>query len=241
MLKVYTSQIGSSGDLPALDITVKSGDKVFAPTWDMVMSFKRGQLSWQEYEDSYYAMMRRSWVENKLRWQEVLAMGEVVLTCYCRGDEQCHRRLLKEMLVMCGAEDGGEILPSQPSIKIAFSGHRNLWDKTTVETAKWWCEAIADKYPSAVIRTGGAVGVDKIVATQALRLGLRSEIYLPFPFEVFTARWKVKTQNQLASLLAQSDVTVVGGEKFRYDGYLSRNAKMVSDADAVVAFYDGRL
>jgi len=32
-----------------VDITVKSGVKAFAPTWDMVMGYKRGTLSIEEY------------------------------------------------------------------------------------------------------------------------------------------------------------------------------------------------
>jgi uncharacterized protein YeaO (DUF488 family) len=109
MLKIFTSRIGYKGNKRVLDITVKSGDKTFAPTWDMVMGLKRGKLSWSEYERLYHERMRKSWVENRARWKEVLSWDEVVLVCYCRDLRFCHRRLLKNYLVACGAIDGGEI------------------------------------------------------------------------------------------------------------------------------------
>jgi uncharacterized protein YeaO (DUF488 family) len=109
MVKVFTSNIRYKGNKPVLDITVKSGDKVFAPSWEMVISMMRGKLSWNEYERLYHERMRRSWVVSKDRWKDVLSWDEVVLVCYCRDDMFCHRRLLKKYLVACGAIDGGEI------------------------------------------------------------------------------------------------------------------------------------
>ena len=87
-----------------LDITVKSGDKVFVPTWDMVKYLKAGRLSWESYEEMYHHRMRNSYRDNRARWNEVLSMGEVVLVCYCETDEHCHRRLLAEYLAKCGDE-----------------------------------------------------------------------------------------------------------------------------------------
>ena len=43
--------------------------------------------------------MRRSYAQNTARWLEVLALDEVTLVCYCRDDNECHRRLLAQMLV----------------------------------------------------------------------------------------------------------------------------------------------
>jgi len=53
--------------------------------------------------------LRDSYQQNRERWEEILAMDKVVLVCYCKDDKHCHRRLLKEYLVKCGAEDGGKI------------------------------------------------------------------------------------------------------------------------------------
>jgi len=42
--------------------------------------------------------MRQSYARHTARWLEVLALDEVTLVCYCRDDEECHRRLLATML-----------------------------------------------------------------------------------------------------------------------------------------------
>lgn len=106
---VKTSNINHYQGENALDITVKSGDKTFAPTWDMVYYLKEDRLSWEQYEEMYHYRMKDSYKASKEKWKEILAMDEVVLVCYCKDDKYCHRRLLREYLVKCGAEDGGEI------------------------------------------------------------------------------------------------------------------------------------
>ena len=109
MLKVYTAPIDYDGDKKKLDVTVKSGDETFAPTWRMVMKTKQGEMSWKEYREEYYEMMRESYRQNQKRWQELLSEEEIVLLCYCRSPEKCHRRLLTEMLGEAGAEYEGEL------------------------------------------------------------------------------------------------------------------------------------
>jgi uncharacterized protein YeaO (DUF488 family) len=115
MLRIYTIQIsaahclGLTQDPRYLDTTVKSGDKVFAPTWEMVMGVKQGRMSEEDYTRQYYTMMRESYRQSRQRWDEVLDMEEVILACYCRPDTFCHRYLLKDMLVKCGAEYAGEV------------------------------------------------------------------------------------------------------------------------------------
>lgn len=115
MLHIYTIQVsaarqlGLAQDHRYLDTTVKSGDKVFAPTWEMVMGVKQGRMSENDYTREYYEMMRESYRQNRQRWDEVLGMEEVILACYCRPDTFCHRYLLRDMLVKCGAEYVGEV------------------------------------------------------------------------------------------------------------------------------------
>ena len=96
-MKIHTATVRYAGQ-GRLDITVKSGDRAFAPTWEMVMGFKNGSISWEEYERQYTALMRRSYAQNTARWLAVLALDEVTLVCYCRDDNECHRRLLATML-----------------------------------------------------------------------------------------------------------------------------------------------
>ena len=115
MTKIYTVQIavahrlGLTTDLRYLDTTVKSGDKTFAPTWEMVMGHKKEQISDEQYTREYYTMMRGSYRRNPPRWDEVLSMDEVILACYCRADRFCHRYLLAEIWVKCGGTYESEI------------------------------------------------------------------------------------------------------------------------------------
>lgn len=111
MVKVYTAQYSYSGK-DRLDITVKSGDKTFAPTWKMVMDFKSGRITQEEYTKLYYELMRQSYQSNRQRWDEVLAMNRVVLVCFCHEGVFCHRLLLARILQKLGAEYCGEIKKS---------------------------------------------------------------------------------------------------------------------------------
>jgi len=109
MLKIYTIQVSVARSLKLtkdpryLDITVKSGDEAFAPTWKMVMGSREGSISQEEYTRQYYDLMRQSYRQNRERWDEVLAADEVILACYCRAGSFCHRYLLKDMLMKRGA------------------------------------------------------------------------------------------------------------------------------------------
>jgi len=112
---LYTIQIpvakrlGLDKDSRYIDITVKSGDKAFAPTWKMVMGSKQDRITDEEYTNQYTELMRQSYKVNRERWNEVLNLDEVILACYCKADSFCHRYLLKDMLVKCSAEYIGEI------------------------------------------------------------------------------------------------------------------------------------
>ena len=50
MKTVWTAQYQYKGP-DRLDITVKTGIKAFAPTWEMVMKSKQGKLSEEEYTE----------------------------------------------------------------------------------------------------------------------------------------------------------------------------------------------
>ena len=123
--------------------------------------------------------------------------------------------------------------------RIAITGHRDL-SKRTVESAKWWVSQIAQKYPQSTIITGGALGTDMLVATLAIKAGLKSKVYLPFEFETHTARWNYASKANLRWVLERSEVRVVGGSEYSTKLYFRRNERMVDDADLVIAFWDGR-
>lgn len=96
-----------------LDITVKSGEKIFAPTWDMVMGYKKGTLTKTGYTEMYQEMMRESYRVNKTRWENLIrgaieAQRPVILCCYCRAGDFCHRYLLREYLIKVAESMGFE-------------------------------------------------------------------------------------------------------------------------------------
>ena len=108
MLQVYTSNLWSKSK-HKLDITVKSGDKVFAPTWKMVMDYKNGKIDEEEYTLQYYELMRESYRKNRYRWNELLNQESVTLCCFCTQGTFCHRYLLADILVKLGAKYISEI------------------------------------------------------------------------------------------------------------------------------------
>lgn len=83
--------------IPLLDTTIKSGDRVFAPSWDIVEQVKEGTLSQLAYTELYTQLMRDSYRVNQLRWIEVCQMPVVAISCYCPDGDFCHRHVLAEM------------------------------------------------------------------------------------------------------------------------------------------------
>ena len=114
-MKIYTIQMGMAKRLKLfqdsrfLDITVKSGDEAFAPTWKMVMGSKEEKISESQYTEMYYELMRESYRTNQSKWKQILAQKEIILACYCPADSFCHRYLLKDMMLKCGAIYAGEV------------------------------------------------------------------------------------------------------------------------------------
>ncbi|AUR89251.1 protein of unknown function DUF488 [Vibrio phage 1.121.O._10N.286.46.C4] len=118
-MKVYTCTLNNVDmvellDIPWLDVTVKSGDKTFAPTWDFLMEYKKDKDE-QKYVDKFIPLMRESYKSNTASWMELINKKEVALACYCRAGQFCHRHLLVDILEkLCNHhginfERGGEL------------------------------------------------------------------------------------------------------------------------------------
>jgi uncharacterized protein YeaO (DUF488 family) len=106
---IYTAQMSKHKKAKILgftfiDTTVKTGIQAFAPTWDMVLKFKKGELDWDTYTQLYLDMMRSSWKENPIDWKNLMQHECIVLGCYCTdiSKEQCHRFLLRDMIKAIG-------------------------------------------------------------------------------------------------------------------------------------------
>jgi len=85
-----------------MDITVKNNPThVLAPTWGIVMEFKRGKITWDEYKKRYIALLIERYKMRKDEFINIIKLSRqynVVLTCFCRDPNQCHRSLAKEFL-----------------------------------------------------------------------------------------------------------------------------------------------
>jgi len=113
-MDIFTIQLSKwrlarNRDIAVMDTTVKSGFSIFRPTWDMVMGYKAGTLSWDEYTQQYYDKMNASWKDPKERplWIATIESTEpTALGCICRPGEpfHCHRYLLKNLFEkLCAA------------------------------------------------------------------------------------------------------------------------------------------
>lgn len=96
LVKLRRAQIGKAR---GVDTTVKSARgwaRSFAPTWEMVMAWKRNEMTPEEYEYLYDDMLA---AVPKEVWRTLYDTGranggEVVLLCYCRDEWFCHTYLL---------------------------------------------------------------------------------------------------------------------------------------------------
>jgi uncharacterized protein YeaO (DUF488 family) len=75
-----------------------------------VLDYKNGIITEEEYTKVYFQIINSAYnmaIENAFK--VLLAKNKLVLLCYCKAGEFCHRILLKDELVKQGAEYMGEI------------------------------------------------------------------------------------------------------------------------------------
>lgn len=116
-LLVYTA-FASYRASDKLDVSRKSGNPVFAPSWKLLSPFldlRKGSgltnPDWLKYAAEYKAEMRESYRKNRVHWEALLVQSSVTLTCYCKLPEQCHRSVLGGILATLGADFRGEHQP----------------------------------------------------------------------------------------------------------------------------------
>lgn len=113
-LRVHTSRITYSG-ADRLDITRKSGELAFAPSWTILRPMLDARRQggdwtwlWPRYVLDYISEMRASYRSQRPAWEALLSRYEVTLCCYCTDPLHCHRTVLAEILGKLGAEVCGE-------------------------------------------------------------------------------------------------------------------------------------
>lgn len=113
-LKIWTAQYKYSGK-DRIDITVKSAIypwNVFAPTWEMVMEYKRtgGTMEAQNvYIEKYNVIINKAFELHSQQLADLLETDRTItLVCFCRPGDFCHRVLLARHFESLGAVYYGE-------------------------------------------------------------------------------------------------------------------------------------
>ena len=97
-MELYTCQISKKNKveslgIPCMDITVKSGVKTFAPTWDFLMEYKKDKCE-LKYTSKFIPLMRLNFKKDREYWIKVLRQDKLCIMCYCANGQFCHRLLL---------------------------------------------------------------------------------------------------------------------------------------------------
>lgn len=95
-----------------IDVTVKSAKnaKALAPTWAMVMGYKKGTISQATYTKQYREIIARSQRTMPEKWNNtIIRKKRIVFCCYCPPKEFCHRVLLANAFVAWGKEMGADV------------------------------------------------------------------------------------------------------------------------------------
>jgi uncharacterized phage-like protein YoqJ len=127
--------------------------------------------------------------------------------------------------------------------KIAFTGHRpdKLGNPDAVRASirHYLTHQLSCRTEKLVVLSGGALGVDTIAAEVSIELGIPYYLILPFPINIFTARWPASARSHLIALGHSAVRTYFIQRAFSTAGYPARNRMLVDQADAVCALYNG--
>jgi len=104
-------------NIPLIDITVKSGIKTFAPTWDNLNAYRAGTMSKHEYALAYYDKVINSFTTHAEDWKILERSPNAAFACYCKPGDFCHRHLFAPLAAMylqslgCSVLFQGELIP----------------------------------------------------------------------------------------------------------------------------------
>mgnify|MGYP000048738757 CR=1 FL=1 len=104
-------------NIPVIDITAKSGIKAFAPHWDDLNAYRRGEMDNHEYSQRYYEKVIPTLRTNPQEWEILTKNRTYALACYCRPGNFCHRHLFAMLSVTYlqslghSVEFQGELVP----------------------------------------------------------------------------------------------------------------------------------
>lgn len=103
VIEVWTIQLGKwrlakEKDIALLNITAGSGVQAFAPDFDLVKAYKRGEVPEEAYTEFYHRRMGESRKRFPQLWEQLSEKKRVALACYCKAGVYCHRLLFVPMM-----------------------------------------------------------------------------------------------------------------------------------------------
>jgi uncharacterized protein YeaO (DUF488 family) len=73
--------------------------RVLGPSRELLRAFKDGEIDWAGYEPRYLELMRGEEQQAEIRELARLAATETVtVMCICKFEDECHRRLLRDLI-----------------------------------------------------------------------------------------------------------------------------------------------
>lgn len=127
-MKLFTSNFALRGSHPsAVSISRRAPEwykgrehGLLAPTWELIMSHKRGLIDERGYTEQYLDLLCKKRDLNPSEVVEVLGDGAIML-CYEKAGDFCHRHIVAGWLKSCtGVEivEIGRDRPSPPAVLV---------------------------------------------------------------------------------------------------------------------------
>lgn len=93
--------------IPLKKIECDERHSIFAPSYDLLMKYKDGHISWDEYVDVYKQEMRDAFKYDPDAFYVMadrFKAGEVDFYCWCNlrkiKDKKCHRFIIQEIFML---------------------------------------------------------------------------------------------------------------------------------------------
>ena len=93
-----------------IDATVRTGNKLLAPSWDLVSATKSGTLPDTDFTKQYTDLIRNRYVNDPTLFDDMISKGKIALACYCGSDKHCHRFILRDILKKVAVSKGYTVI-----------------------------------------------------------------------------------------------------------------------------------
>lgn len=113
-MELWTIQMGKwrkakAQEIEIFDITLKSGNRFFAPSPDLFTRTRAGLVSPEQYVEQFHALMRERWRDYPQGWDSLFQHDRVALACYCPNGAVCHRYLIKDYALKVALRRGIDV------------------------------------------------------------------------------------------------------------------------------------